>query len=213
MTINHSGGGIQPPLFCASELPDIALLNDVQYQSEALPAALADQWLTAVSDELDWRQRQIMMFGKAVMQPRLTAWHGDHGARYTYSGVTLHPLPWTPALTQIRTWLETCLGARFNGVLANRYRDGNDAMGWHSDDEPELGEQPLIASVSLGAERRFVMRRKNDHGIRHEWVLTHGSLVVMAGRTQEQWQHAVPKTRRVVGERINLTFRQIIHRS
>lgn len=153
------------------------------------------------------------------MQPRLVAWQGDPGASYTYSGLTLEPAPWSGAVAAIRdlVW-EAIEGAApafaagrepFNGVLCNRYRDGSDSMGWHSDDEGELGPEPLIASVSLGAARPFQLRRKDDKSIKHEVLLENGSLLLMAGGTQRHWQHQLPKRKRVGDERVNLTFRWV----
>ena len=157
-----------------------------------------------------WRQEPIRMFGKEVLQPRLVAWHGDPGAVYTYSGARHEPVPWTPPLEMIRDRLLPITGP-FNSVLCNLYRDGLDRMGWHADDEPALGPEPLIASVSLGAARTFLLkhRTRKDLGT-IKVVLTSGSLLVMQGLTQRDWKHAVPGTRRPVGPRLNLTFRNVI---
>ena len=142
--------------------------------------------------------------------PRLNAWYGDPGCRYGYSGTRFEPLPWTETLTDIKERLTATLGVAFNSMLANRYRDGRDSVAWHSDDEPELGRNPVIASVSLGATRRFTLKHKSRRDIRPLAVdLTHGSLLVMSGPTQHQWLHQIAKTTRIVGERINLTFRYI----
>lgn len=157
--------------------------------------------------ELNWRQETIRMFGREVLQPRLQAWCGE--AVYTYSGLTMHPDPWTPALLSIKQACEQVSQVRFNSVLANLYRDGRDYMGWHQDNEPELGYLPLIASVSLGQERRFVLRHLASKQ-KVEFLLRSGSLLIMAGTTQRYWQHSVPRSRRPMQARINLTFRQII---
>ena len=149
------------------------------------------------------------MFGKPVLIPRLSAWYGNEGASYTYSGLTLQPNAWTDELLSIKQKIETISGATFNSVLLNFYRHGQDSMGWHADDEPELGKMPTIASLSLGAERRFLLRAKNNHHQKHEIPLNNGSLLVMSGNTQHYWQHAIPKTRLPTKPRINLTFRQI----
>ncbi|MCY1541266.1 2OG-Fe(II) oxygenase superfamily protein [compost metagenome] len=141
--------------------------------------------------------------------PRLVAWYGDPEAGYRYSGLTHQPLPWTPLLAQIRTRVEKAVGQRLNGVLLNYYRDGQDSMGWHSDDEVELGVNPLIASLSLGGTRRFDLRRKGQNRIEHSLLLNHGSLLVMGGPTQHYWQHQVAKTRSHCAPRLNLTFRLI----
>lgn len=174
-----------------------------------LDATTAECLFRRLSRELAWQQEYIHLFGRRVAQPRLSVWHGDADARYRYSGLELAPLPWTRSLAALRQRLNTRLDARLNSVLANLYRDGRDSMGWHSDDEAELGPEPVIASLSLGATRRFQLRhRYRDE--RGQLELTSGSLLIMAGSTQQYWQHQVPKTRRPVGPRINLTFRRII---
>jgi alkylated DNA repair dioxygenase AlkB len=168
----------------------------------------AEKWMTALTTELDWAQRSITIFGKRHLQPRLVAWHGDAGVRYRYSGQTLSAEGWSDALRIIRERCETETGHRFNSVLCNLYRDGNDAMGWHADNEPELGSHPVIASVSLGCARRFDLRHKKS-GETHRIPLPAGSLLVMAGSTQQHWVHQVPRTKKVGEARINLTFRHI----
>ena len=149
------------------------------------------------------------MFGKKLPVPRLSAWYGDPGSVYSYSNIRLDPKPWFAALTDVRVKVETLSGSTFNSVLLNLYRNGNDSMGWHSDDEPELGARPTIASLSLGATRKFHLRRRDDHKVRRSLDLHHGDLVVMAGPTQAKWAHHVPKTAKPVGVRLNLTFRTI----
>lgn len=170
----------------------------------------ADQLYQQLLDELDWQQRPITLFGREVLQPRLQAWCGE--ATYCYSGLSMRPDPWTPTLLTIREQIEQALvdmpGVRFNSVLANLYRDGADYMGWHQDNEPELGTEPVIASLSLGDTRRFVLRHVESRDKR-EYALSHGSLLVMAGQLQTHWQHSVPKTRQPKMPRINLTFRLI----
>ena len=166
--------------------------------------------LLAVLDrETPWRQPVITLYGRSIASPRLSAWHGDPDAVYSYSGLRLEPAPWTPALERARERVEGLAGVRFNSVLLNRYRDGQDSMGWHSDDEPELGRDPVIASASFGAARRFLMRHKQRH-LRREWLLEDGDVLVLGGATQHHWRHHVPKTRQPVGPRINLTFRWIV---
>lgn len=159
--------------------------------------------------ELAFTQHPVRMFGRELPAPRLSAWVGDPGATYTYSRVRHEPLPWTPTLSRLRAQLLAELGVDFNSVLVNRYRDGRDSMGWHSDDERELGPEPLIASVSLGAARVLRFRGRAGDRRRSALELTSGSLLLMAGRTQQLYQHAIDKTREIVGERINLTFRVI----
>ena len=165
--------------------------------------------LAGLSASVPWRQEKIRMFGKEVDQPRLTAAFADPGVRYRYSGLTLEPHPWSPELLDIRRRAEQDAGRRFNYVLCNLYREGRDSMGFHADDEPELGKDPVIASVSLGATRRFVLRHRRRPLPPVALELTDGSLLVMAGTTQHHWLHGVPRTRAPVGPRINLTFRWI----
>lgn len=159
--------------------------------------------------EIPWEQHRVRIFGRELPAPRLSCWVGDACAVYRYSGMRFAPNPWTPTLSTLRARLSDLLGTRFNSVLANRYRNGADGMGWHADNEPELGPQPLIASLSFGAPRRFLLRTQ-DRSQRAELLLGHGSLLVMEGDMQARTQHSLPKTARPIGERINLTFRQIL---
>ncbi len=179
---------------------------DITYNPTWLPPDEADTLFATLRTTIPWETHRIKLFGREIDSPRLSCWIGDPGTDYKYSGARFAPHPWPEALLAIRERLARELSAPFNSVLANLYRDGRDSMGWHSDDEPELGSEPVIASVSLGAERRFVFKRKAD-GRKHEMVLGHGSLVVMQGRTQKDWRHAVARTKAVESERINLTFR------
>jgi len=187
-------------------LPDA----DLGYDAGFLDRLSADRLLEWSLTHIRWEHHVIRIFGRDVPTPRRSAWFGDPGARYTYSGLTLDPRPWPPALAPLRDRVEAAIGARFNAVLANLYRDGTDSMGWHADDEPELGRDPVIASVSVGAVRRFTMRHATRRDLEHLVLeLEHGSLLVMAGSTQHHWRHALPKTRRPVGPRVNLTFRSV----
>jgi alkylated DNA repair dioxygenase AlkB len=180
-------------------------------------------WLTAedasrLQEELrwqiPWQQRHVRIAGKQVAEPRLSSWHGEPEACYVYSGVRHEPLPWVPALREIRARLEELLKRSFNSVLANRYRDGRDAMGMHADDERELGPEPLIASVSLGMTRSCVVApEKGPAGGNGGLPLRHGTLLVMGGPLQRDWKHGVPREAHVFEERINLTFRQVSGRS
>lgn len=174
-----------------------------------LSVSVADQWLALLTEQTPWQQPQVRIFGRHVAVPRLVAWYGDAEASYRYSGLTHQPLPWTPLLAQIRAQVEQAAGQSLNGVLLNYYRDGQDSMGWHSDDEAELGVNPLIASLNLGGTRRFDLRRKGQNRIEHSLDLQHGSLLVMRGATQHHWQHQVAKTRAFCAPRLNLTFRLI----
>jgi alkylated DNA repair dioxygenase AlkB len=169
---------------------------------------LAQALFERLSDSLDWREEEILIFGKWVKVPRLMCWHGDAGALYRYSGVIHEPLPWTADLAAIRALVEAAAGQRFNSVLGNFYRDGQDSMGWHADQEPELGENPCIASLSLGQARRFRLRH-NRSGETLDLRLHSGSLLLMGGALQHHWRHCVPKTQAAQSARINLTFRMI----
>lgn len=163
--------------------------------------------------ELAWSQQAIRLFGKRVLQPRLVAWYGDRGAVYTYSGLTLQPLPWHPLLLDLRGRIELFSGYEFNAVLANAYRNGRDSMGWHADDEKALGPEPALASLSLGAARRFRLRPRPNGpaaiAAPAAMTLESGSLLVMHPGCQERFQHALPRTRTAAGLRINLTFRRV----
>jgi len=183
---------------------------DVSYDGEWLHPAAAQAALDNLRVEVPYSQHRVRMFGRELPSPRLSAWIGDAGASYTYSRVRHEPLPWTPTLVHIRTRLQDELGVCFNSVLVNRYRDGQDSMGWHSDDETELGAEPLIASVSLGATRQLRFRSKTAGGPRASIELGNGSLLLMAGGTQSAYAHALMKSRRPMAERINLTFRRIL---
>lgn len=156
--------------------------------------------------ETSWREETVVVYGKRHLQPRLSAWHGDKA--YRYSGLSLAPLPFTPLLDTIRLAAEEATGQQYNSVLLNYYRDGRDSMGMHSDDEPELGRAPAIASVSFGATRTFILRHKASKEIL-KLALTDGSLLFMGGATQANWMHGINKTAKPVSARINLTFRKI----
>lgn len=158
--------------------------------------------------ETAWQQHVITLYGRAIASPRLSAWYGDPEAVYGYSGLRLEPASWTPTLLRVRERVERLAATHFNSVLLNLYRDGQDSMGWHSDDEPELGRNPVIASVSFGAARRFLMQHKKRR-LRMELRLEDGDVLVLGGATQHCWRHHVPKTRQPTGSRINLTFRSI----
>ncbi|RQS62257.1 alpha-ketoglutarate-dependent dioxygenase AlkB [Burkholderia sp. Bp8963] len=181
---------------------------DVDWFPDWLPPEAADRMLAALTGEVAWRQDAIRTPRGRIPLPRLTAWQGDPDAVYVYSGIRNEPAPWTPAVLELKHAVETTCGVRFNSVLLNRYRNGQDSMGWHADNEPVLGDTPVIASVSLGAMRVFDLRHRAT-GVTHAYRLTHGSLLVMRGRTQAEWQHRVPRAPAVQGERINLTFRHV----
>lgn len=174
-----------------------------------MDAAEADALFAALQAQVPWEVHRIRLFGREVDSPRLSCWIGDPDAAYAYSGTRFAPHAWPTVLQPVRARLARALGIDFNSVLANLYRDGRDAMGWHSDDEPELGAQPVIASLSLGGTRRFVLKSRGVPAERHALDLPHGSLLVMRGETQRHYRHALPRTARPVGPRINLTFRRV----
>lgn len=159
-------------------------------------------------EETHWEQKQIKLYGKEIPIPRLTAWYGDK--TYSYSGTQNNPSQWTETLLTLKEQVENKSGHKFNSALLNLYRHGQDSVTWHSDDEPELGESPVIASLSFGATRKFQLRHKKDKALKREFILTDGSLLVMREGTQENWEHQIPKTSKLVGNRINITFRKII---
>ena len=187
------------------DLPDA----DVRLWRPAFRPDEVDELLALLRTRIDWQQEDIVIFGQTRRVPRLVAWHGDPGTAYTYSGTAHEPLPWTPELQRIRHRVEELTAHRFNSVLLNLYRDGRDGMGWHADDEPELGREPVIASVSFGATRRFKLRHRRSRSAANTLDLAHGDLLLMAGATQHHYVHAVPKTARPVGVRVNLTFRWV----
>lgn len=168
----------------------------------------AEQLYLTLEQQLNWRQDQIKLFGKTVNIPRLQCFQGDPGISYRYSGLNLMSAPWHPVIKSLKQQIETLSKHRFNSVLINQYRNGQDSMGWHSDDEPELGENPVIASLSIGQPRRFLLRHRFDKKIsQQELLLNSGSLLIMSGQLQHYWHHSVPKTSRPSEGRINLTFR------
>lgn len=185
----------------------VTLCEGVTLTERYLDPDSAEHWFTTIL-ALRWRQERLRLFGRWHTTPRLTAWFGEPGTSYTYSGVRHEANGMHAAVSALRDGVRSYSSADFNFVLLNRYRSGRDGMGWHADDEPELGERPFIASLSLGATRRFKMRRKD--GMNEIAVdLESGSLLTMSGDCQRDWLHCVPKTMRPVGERINLTFRYV----
>lgn len=183
---------------------------DVRLWPHWLDAGEADALMADLCAAVPWSRHRLRLFGREVQAPRLSCWIGDPGTAYVYSGTRFEPHPWTPSLQRLRTRLEAFCGQPFNSVLANLYRDGDDAMGAHSDDEPELGPRPCIASLSLGQPRRFRFRPRTGGGAGLAIELPHGSLLVMAGDTQRLYRHELPRTRRAPAARLNLTFRRIV---
>lgn len=184
---------------------------DLRFMQAFYAAARAQHYKNALLAETPWRHEKINVWGKQHWQPRLTCWYGEPGKAYSYSGITLQPHPWSPTLLRIKADIEAATGFRFNSVLLNLYRNEQDSVGWHSDDEPELGERPVIASLSLGDTRLFRLKPKAKGMHRPLSIaLADGSLLVMAGNTQKFWLHAIDKERSGKDPRINLTFRNIV---
>ena len=202
-----------PDLFNTSGLLETLVMPDadVRFMRNFYAPPLSRQTMTVLLNETAWRQEKINLWGRQHWQPRLSAWHGDPSAHYSYSGITLLPQPWTDTLQKIKHDIEAVTGVGFNSVLLNLYRNEHDSMGWHSDDERELGTEPVIASLSLGETRTFKFKHKTRHEQKPLAIdLTDGSLLIMAGATQEFWLHGIGKERRYKGRRINLTFRNIL---
>lgn len=183
--------------------------GELLYYKEFFDKATSDRLFNTLLETIEWKQDKIRMYGKEIPLPRLSAWYGETDKPYTYSGITLQAKPWTEELLFIKAQIEQVAGVSFSSVLLNRYRDGKDYVSWHADDERELGNNPVIGSVNLGATRRFQLRRIDDHAEKVELELQHGTFLVMRGATQHYWQHQVPKTAAKIGERLNLTFRVI----
>jgi alkylated DNA repair dioxygenase AlkB len=189
------------------DLPDAEL----HYRPQFFPKPTADRLLQELMEKIEWTQNKIRFYGKESLVPRLEAWYGDPGKSYAYSGIQMNPKPWTKELVEIKEAIEKEASVPFNSVLINYYRDGKDRVAWHSDDEKELGQNPIIGSVSLGAERKFKLRHKKykENGLKAEIMLQHGSFLLMKGPTQHHWMHEIPRTAKPIGPRINLTFRII----
>ena len=189
----------------ALQLPDADLLL---YENAGFEQAVL---LAELVEETQWRSDEITLYGKTHQQPRLVAWYGDAGAGYSYSGVRHQPQPWSGVLQRIRERVESVSGYPFNSVLLNYYRDHNDSMGLHADDEPELGHEPVIASLSLGEERKLYFKHKTRRDLKaFNLPLPSGSLLIMKGATQRNWKHGMRKLNRPCGPRLNLTFRTIL---
>ena len=188
-------------------LPDA----EIRYVPHFLPVSLANTYFDDLFHHIPWRQDPITVFGKTHLQPRLTSLHAHTLDSYSYSGIVMTPQPMTQTLQCIENRIYQLCNESFTTVLLNLYRDGKDSNGWHADDEAELGKNPVIASLSLGAPRFFHLRHNQDPKQRYKLLLEHGSLLLMGGETQHHWKHQVAKTAKKVGPRINLTFRKIFH--
>jgi alkylated DNA repair dioxygenase AlkB len=184
--------------------------GQVIYVPDFLSPPEADWFFSALLNGVKWTQQPVRIFGREVLQPRLTAWFADAFESYRYSGTTINAIPWLPEILDLKERAGSIAGATFNSALLNYYRDGNDSVGWHRDNEKELGHNPVICSVSLGAPRKFQMREHMNKSTKVELELSHGSLLLMRGETQHYWEHSVPKTKRQVAGRINITFRKIL---
>jgi len=187
------------------KLPD----SDISYFPNFLEEAMADMYFEKLKNTIAWQQDDIKVFGKIYPQPRLTALYSSNTKPYSYSNITMQPHNFTKELLEIKKQIETKIEVVFTSCLLNYYRDGNDSNGWHADNEKELGINPVIASITLGHERFFHLKHRYDKSLRTKILLEHGSLLLMQGETQHHWLHQIPKTKKPIGERINLTFRVI----
>lgn len=187
------------------DLPDA----EIVYYPQFFDKEQADSICTELLQKINWQQDNITVFGKTHPQPRLTALYGNEGKPYSYSNITMQPHPWNSLLQKIKHYLEARTACEFTSVLLNQYRDGKDSNGWHADNEKELGPNPIIASLSLGAERVFQLKHNTITEAKKSITLEHGSLLLMKGTTQHFWKHQIPKTAKPTETRINLTFRTI----
>ncbi|WP_339693758.1 alpha-ketoglutarate-dependent dioxygenase AlkB [uncultured Parasphingorhabdus sp.] len=193
--------------FTPIDIPDadVSILHEIE-----MPIGY-DAIMRKLNDQTKWRQENVRVYGKEHKQPRLVALYGDPGKQYDYSGISMHPLPWTDLLREIKRRIEDCTDATFNAVFLNLYRDQNDSMGFHSDDEKELGKNPVIASLTFGATRTFLMKHKNNKEIPLQKIpLEAGTVLLMKGKTQHFWKHGINKQTQPCGPRINLTFRTLL---
>ena len=190
--------------------PSLVVVDDGEYiyLQHFFSKSDSDNFFKKLRENVIWKQESMNMYGKKINFPRLTAWYGDNDKPYSFSGITLQPIPWNTEILEIKKYIEPEAKVIFNSVLLNLYRNGNDSISWHTDAEPELGKNPVIASVNFGATRKFQLKHIKT-GERREIELEHGSLLIMQGELQHYWQHQVPKTNKIIGERINLTVRVI----
>jgi alkylated DNA repair dioxygenase AlkB len=181
----------------------------VNYYGKILTYQDANQYLEMLKQNILWKNDEVILFGKHIVTKRKTAWYGDSDYLYTYSNITKQALPWTKELSGLKQMVEEFAGVKFNSCLLNLYHNGDEGMGWHSDDEESLGKNNTIASLSLGAERKFLFKHKQTKQI-ISFILEHGSLLIMKDATQRNWLHSLPKSKNIVQPRINLTFRTIV---
>lgn len=187
------------------DLPDAEII----YYPSFFDVIEANEIFKELKTTIPWQQDNIKLFGKAHAQPRLTALFGNDGKAYSYSNITMQPHPWNKLLQKIKLKIEEATEVSFSTVLLNLYRNGKDSNGWHADNEKELGQNPIIASVSFGADRHFHLKHKSEKNLKQKILLENGSLLIMKGKTQHHWLHQIPKTRKPITPRINLTFRII----
>ena len=195
-------------LFNASEPLKIKLPNaEIEYTPAFFNTEESRKLFEAIYHQTNWIEEDIRVYGKVYKQPRLTAFYANNNITYGYSNISMSPQPFSPVLKAIKIKIEKATGTTFSSCLLNLYRDGQDSNGWHADDEKELGKNPVIASVSLGTERLFHLKHKNIKTLKHKLTLQNGSLLLMKGETQHHWLHQIPKTKKLIDKRINLTFR------
>ena len=206
MNINN----VENKLFHEDDIGNL-LPNDgtVYYYGKILNSKSASRIFDLLMKNILWKNDEVIIFGKRIITKRKAAWYGDSDYLYTYSNSTKQALPWTEELSWLRQIIEELIGTKFNSCLLNLYHNGNEGMGWHSDDEKSLGKNNTIASLSLGAERKFLFKHKQTKQI-VSLLLEHGSLLVMKEATQSNWLHSLPKSKDVIDSRINLTFRTIL---
>ena len=199
-------------LFKAASEPVFLNLPDAEiiYYPQFFDKEQADIIFAELIEEIPWQQDEIRVYGQIHPQPRLTALFGNEGKSYSYSNITMHPHPWNLLLQKLKMEIENIAAVNFTTVLLNQYRDGKDSNGWHADNEKELGINPVIASLSFGAERTFQLKHNFEKDQKKSIILEHGSLLLMKGTTQHFWKHQIPKTAKPIGPRINATFRVII---
>ena len=183
--------------------------SDITYYPNFMDASLANDYFSLLKKNTPWQQDDIKVFGKVYAQPRLTALYANNDKPYSYSNITMKPYKFSKELKTLKEKIETIAQCNFTTCLLNLYRDGKDSNGWHADNEKELGRNPVIASISLGAPRYFHLKHISIPDAKHKMLLEHGSLLLMQGETQHFWKHQIPKTAKPIGERINLTFRVI----